>query len=56
LELEEIYDNVIYKNYLRNEIFSDSLFRDGDHLNICGATLLSSQLNDVIINYQNIEK
>ncbi len=54
-EIDSQNNNLFYRNYLNDDSFNDSLFRDGDHLNSYGAEVLSLKLNNSIINYEKDE-
>ena len=46
------YNNVIYKNYMYDKMFSENDFHDADHLNEIGAEKLTILLNNLIADIE----
>ena len=44
------HPHVLYRNFIDDPVFRDSLFQDADHLNRLGAGILSVKLNEIIRN------
>jgi len=46
--IESNHKNVYWLNYYKDDRFIDDYFKDSDHLNILGATLLTEKLNAIV--------
>lgn len=49
-ELDRKYDNVIYVNFLTDNIFTEKDFYNADHLNNIGAEKLTKKINQIIFS------